>query len=511
MRICGALETALDRVSICLPSYANILCVMQDNCKSCSNFVNAEGNCPVCPLKFKLNQPLAPMISSKSEHVMYTNGEYTWMESHSQTATVLIFHSQVREIRRVPPFHSAVDSRHMAFEQAQSFLSAALRNACSFDPQSHITFCRWMGGKKPVPRPCSRRVTGRNRALSTTTSRGRRLWSSASTTPSGESLKFLETSYCLPAPRGVRGVPGPRVKLAEPHVECAWSWPALHGWGLCYTTHNIFVSRRFVAAMTTHSTIIIINKTRVIRRFVLLEVMAVITARGSKCCRRFTHQSHVSGRLVCAKYFPSILGDSRLVQPLNVLGTSLLSRRVEVRGVHAASECAGTLHTRFLNSVKAVAIHERAGQSVTVKEDFKKYAPTGVGMRLEKVNGLQGVYVIELVRGGSAWRANEIRVGDEIRMIDNMELGDMELTEITRCIQGQAGTKVRLNGRRRGTRGKRSQRCCLVIHYTHARVHTHTDSPEHPARGSRRAWKCRGWGGLPLLVDNHPCSCRRFS
>ena len=134
---------------------------------------------------------------------------------------------------------------------------------------------------------------------------------------------------------------------------------------------------------------------------------------------------------------------------------------------------AGTLHTRFLNSIKAVAIHERNGQSVTVKEDFKKYAPTGVGMRLEKVNGLQGVYVIELVRGGSAWRANEIRVGDEIRMIDNMELGDMELTEITRCIQGQAGTKVRLNGRRRNAR--EALTALLSCHSLHActRAHTH--------------------------------------
>ena len=147
-----------------------------------------------------------------------------------------------------------------------------------------------------------------------------------------------------------------------------------------------------------------------------------------------------------------------------------MSRRAEVRGVRAASERARTLHTRFLNSVKAVAIHERAGQSVTVKGDFKKYAPTGVGMRLEKVTGLLGVYVIGLVPGGAAWRANEIRVGDEIRMIDNMELGDMELPEVTRCIQGQAGTKVRLKGRRRGTRGKRSQRCCLIILYTHARA-----------------------------------------
>ena len=109
-----------------------------------------------------------------------------------------------------------------------------------------------------------------------------------------------------------------------------------------------------------------------------------------------------------------------------------------------------------MNSIKAVAIHERTGQSVTVKEDFKKYAPTGIGMRLEKVTGLQGVYVIGLVPGGAAWRANEIRLGDEIRMIDHMEIGDMELPDITKRIQGQAGTKVRLNGRRRGTRGKRS-------------------------------------------------------
>ena len=217
----------------------------------------------MCPLKLKLNQPQAPMISSKSEHVMYTNGEYMWMGSQSQTATVLIFHSQVREIRRDSPVHSAVDSRHMAFEQAQNFLSAALRNACSFDPQSHITFCRWMGGKKPVPRPCSRHVTGRNRALSTTTSRGRRLWSSASTTPSGESLKFLETSYCLPAPRGVRGVPGPRVELAEPHVESALSVRGVRvsargvgahsTGGVCATLRKISSSRRFVAAMTTHT------------------------------------------------------------------------------------------------------------------------------------------------------------------------------------------------------------------------------------------------------------------
>ena len=96
-----------------------------------------------------------------------------------------------------------------------------------------------------------------------------------------------------------------------------------------------------------------------------------------------------------------------------------------------------------MNSVKAVAIHERIGPSATVAADFQKYAPTGVGMRLEKVTGLNGVYVIELISGGAAWRANEIRVGDEIRMIDDMPVHGMELPDVTRLIQGQAGTEVR--------------------------------------------------------------------
>ena len=202
----------------------------------------------------------------------------------------------------------------------------------------------------------------------------------------------------------------------------------------------------------------------------------------------------------------------------NFLGTSHCLCRVEL----ARPLNAGTLHTRFLNSIKAVAIHERNGQSVTVKEDFTKYAPTGIGMRLEKVDvltrasiltGSQGVYVTGLVPGGAAWRAHETRVGDKIRMIDQMEVGDMQLPEITKCIQGQAGTKVRLNGRRRGTRAKRSQCRSLTVslpcHYLHTRArarslalpylsnacthtHIHPDPPEDPARGSRRGWKCRG-------------------
>jgi len=50
--------------------------------------------------KEQLAAPQAPIISSKSEHIMYSNGEYMWLGSQSQSATVLILHSQVSKSRR---------------------------------------------------------------------------------------------------------------------------------------------------------------------------------------------------------------------------------------------------------------------------------------------------------------------------------------------------------------------------------------------------------------------------
>jgi C-terminal processing protease CtpA/Prc len=97
---------------------------------------------------------------------------------------------------------------------------------------------------------------------------------------------------------------------------------------------------------------------------------------------------------------------------------------------------------RVINRVKAVAINESTGSSVAVAQEFKKYAPTGIGMVLEQVHGLRGIYVIKVVPGGAAWRANEVRVGDEIRMIDNIVIQDMELDEVTGLILGPPGDEV---------------------------------------------------------------------
>lgn len=184
---------------------------------------------------------------------------------------------------------------------------------------------------------------------------------------------------------------------------------------------------------------------------------------------------------------------------------------------------------RWFNRVKAVAIHESTGSSFVVAQDFKQYSPTGIGMVLEQVHGLRGIYVIKIVPGGAAWRGNEVRVGDEIRMIDNIPIQDMGLDEVTRLILGQAGTEVRARkgpgatakgggGRNLDVVGISSSglhRCFLyflLTHFTRARTQTHKNTPAgsaaHSAGGQGHGWNCSGRCWLPVFLDNRSCTFR---
>jgi hypothetical protein len=155
---------------------------------------------------------------------------------------------------------------------------------------------------------------------------------------------------------------------------------------------------------------------------------------------------------------------------------------------------------RVINRIKAVAIHESTGSSVAVAQEFKQYAPTGIGMVLEQVHGLRGIYVIKVVPGGAAWRANEVLVGDEIRMIDNIVVSDMELDEVTGLILGQPGTEVRgapgLAPRRRAGGGRGKYRLCgaplrvwsssltLSFFLTHLNLCVRPNAQKHVRRSS---------------------------
>ena len=93
--------------------------------------------------------------------------------------------------------------------------------------------------------------------------------------------------------------------------------------------------------------------------------------------------------------------------------------------------------------VKAVAISESAGNSVLAEAYFTRMEPAGVGMLLEKMRGLKGIYVQEVIEGGVVWMDGTIQPGDEIKMIDNERIEHLELSAVTRLILGQAGSKVR--------------------------------------------------------------------
>ena len=93
-------------------------------------------------------------------------------------------------------------------------------------------------------------------------------------------------------------------------------------------------------------------------------------------------------------------------------------------------------------TVKALALSEVAGASVLVEASFTRLEPAGVGMLLEKMQGLKGIYVQEVIEGGVVWMDGTIEPGDEIKMIDNERVEHLELSAVTRLILGQAGSKV---------------------------------------------------------------------
>jgi hypothetical protein len=93
--------------------------------------------------------------------------------------------------------------------------------------------------------------------------------------------------------------------------------------------------------------------------------------------------------------------------------------------------------------VKAVAISESAGASIIAEAYFTRMEPAGVGMLLEKMRGLKGIYVQEVIEGGVVWMDGTIQPGDEIKMIDNERIEHLELSAVTRLILGHAGSKVR--------------------------------------------------------------------
>ena len=95
-------------------------------------------------------------------------------------------------------------------------------------------------------------------------------------------------------------------------------------------------------------------------------------------------------------------------------------------------------------TVRAVAINEKVGSSIVVAESFLRLEPCGVDMLLKKMNGYKGIYVQEVLVGGSAWLDGNIQQGDEVKMIDDVCIENMDLKDIHRLILGQSGSEIRL-------------------------------------------------------------------
>ena len=97
--------------------------------------------------------------------------------------------------------------------------------------------------------------------------------------------------------------------------------------------------------------------------------------------------------------------------------------------------------------VRAVALSDSNLMSCTVEEKFTKLQTAGVGLLLEKIKNYKGIYVQEIVPGGSAWQDGNLLVGDEITMIDGVIVRDMELPAITKLIVGPVGAQVCQTGK----------------------------------------------------------------
>ena len=75
--------------------------------------------------------------------------------------------------------------------------------------------------------------------------------------------------------------------------------------------------------------------------------------------------------------------------------------------------------------MKAVALSDADVMSASVEQGFTKLESAGIGLLLEKLTGYRGIYVQEIVEGGSAWQDGNMLEGDEIKMIDGVDIQDL--------------------------------------------------------------------------------------
>lgn len=92
--------------------------------------------------------------------------------------------------------------------------------------------------------------------------------------------------------------------------------------------------------------------------------------------------------------------------------------------------------------MKAVALSDADVMSASVEQGFTKLESAGIGLLLEKMTGYRGIYVQEIVEGGSAWQDGNMLEGDEIKMIDGVDIQDLELPAVTKLIVGPVGSQV---------------------------------------------------------------------
>ena len=110
--------------------------------------------------------------------------------------------------------------------------------------------------------------------------------------------------------------------------------------------------------------------------------------------------------------------------------------------------------------VRAVVIGEDGIASKEVSETYTHCTPpkrAGVGLLLQSLPGLKGVYIKSVAPAGAAAKDGKIREGDELMSVDEVSVSAMRLSDIFQLIQGPEGSRVKFKLLREVRNGKGRQ------------------------------------------------------
>lgn len=139
-----------------------------------------------------------------------------------------------------------------------------------------------------------------------------------------------------------------------------------------------------------------------------------------------------------------------------VLGGFLLQSKSARSGAHLFDEVRTLVSTRFVDSLDASALYERAATGMVAQLDdpyAELYTPerlrqftletngryAGVGMTVEDQNGK---FIVSRVYPGSPAAGAGVLEGDEVVRVDTMAAHGKQLPQVTSALKGKAGTHV---------------------------------------------------------------------